>query len=114
MELVNLLILLSSISFFAYGLFYFIDPHMKSEFKRFKLEKLGLLTIVLQLLGAVGLLVGLLYSSILIISSGGLATLMLLGLFVRLKVKDGFLVSLPALFFFVVNLYICLRALVLL
>ena len=54
----TLCILLSSLSFFAYVLSYFINPHMKSEFKRFNLEKTGLLIIILQFLGAVGLLVG--------------------------------------------------------
>ncbi len=87
---------------------------MKSEFKRFKLEKLGLLTILFQLLGASGLLVGLLFNPILIISSGGLATLMLLGVLIRVKTKDSLVVSLPALFFCGLNSYICLRALALL
>lgn len=86
---------------------------MKREFKRFNLEKVGLLTIILQLLGAAGLLVGLLYSPILIVSSGGLATLMLLGVLVRIKSKDSILVSVPALFYCVLNSYICLNALVL-
>jgi hypothetical protein len=86
---------------------------MKSEFKRFNLEKLGLLTIVLELLGAAGLLVGVMYNSILIISSGGLAALMLLGLLVRLKSKDSLRVSLPALFFCGLNAYICFKAIVL-
>ncbi len=84
---------------------------MKSEFKRFKLERFGLLTIVLQLLGALGLLVGLWFNPILIISAGGLATLMLLGLLVRVKSKDGLLISLSALFFFGLNSYLFLKAL---
>ena len=87
---------------------------MKNEFKRFRLEKVGLITIILQLLGALGLLVGFLFNPVLIISSGGLAALMLLGLFVRLKSRDGFLVSLPALLLCGVNSYICLITLVLL
>jgi hypothetical protein len=86
---------------------------MKSEFKRFNLEKLGLLIIVLELLGAAGLLVGVMFNYILIISSGGLATLMLLGLLVRFKSKDSLRVSLPALFFCVLNAYICFKAIVL-
>lgn len=76
---------------------------MKSEFKRFKLEKLGFLTIVLEILGACGLLVGLFFKPILLISSGGLAILMLLGLVIRLKMKDSLFVSLPALFYMGLN-----------
>jgi hypothetical protein len=79
---------------------------MKSEFKRFKIEKLGLLTIILEILGAIGLLVGLLLKPILLISSGGLATLMLLGLMVRIKSKDSLWISLPALFYMGLNTYI--------
>ena len=44
---------------------------MKNEFKRFGLEKMGLMTIILEILGATGLLIGLI-SFILIISSLGL------------------------------------------
>ncbi|NOT35782.1 MAG: hypothetical protein HOP11_00220 [Saprospiraceae bacterium] len=99
-------VLVSSISFFAYAVSYFSSPHMKNEFKRFELEKLGLLTIILQILGALGLLIGLFIKPILLISSGGLAVLMLLGLLVRIKSKDSFWVSFPALFYMVLNVYI--------
>lgn len=100
-------VLVSSLSFLGYGISYFTGPHMKSEFKRFKLEKLGLLTVVLELTGAIGLLVGLwLYKPLLLLSSGGLALLMLLGLIVRLRLKDSLWISLPALFFMFLNGYI--------
>lgn len=57
-------------------------------------------------LGGIGMLVGLWVSFILLISSGGLALHMILGFGVRLKMKDGFWVSLPSFFFMVLNLYI--------
>lgn len=76
---------------------------MKSEFKRFGLEKAGTLTAVLELLGAVGLLVGLKFPVILLISAGGLAILMFLGVAIRIKMKDSFWISLPALFFMILN-----------
>lgn len=102
----NLSVLVSSLSFYAYAASYFLSPHMKSEFKRFNLEKIGLLTVILQILGATGLLVGLFFNPVLILASLGLSLLMLSGLIVRIKVKDGLLVSLPALFFLLLNLYI--------
>jgi hypothetical protein len=83
---------------------------MKSEFKRFNLEKMGLFIIVLQFLGAAGLLVGLKINIILIISSLGLAILMLLGLAVRIKLKDSLWISFPALFYMSLNAYIFLEA----
>jgi hypothetical protein len=106
MNLLAILILISSLSFLGYGIAYFISPQMKSEFKRFGLEKAGILTAVLELLGAVGLLVGLKIQLILLISAGGLAMLMFLGVVVRMKVKDSLWVSLPALFFMILNSYI--------
>lgn len=110
MNLLNVLITISSISFLAYGLSYFITPHMKSEFKRFGLEKFGILTAALEICGSFGLIVGLWLSPILIMSSAGLAVLMLLGLIARLKIRDGFGASLPALFFMILNSFIFFRS----
>ena len=106
MRLLHILILISSLSFLLYGINWFRSPHMKSEFKRFGLEKFGLLTAVLEIGGALGLLAGFYFNSILMISSGGLALLMFLGFLVRLRVKDSFWVSLPALFYLGMNSYI--------
>jgi hypothetical protein len=96
----------SSFSFFAYAFSYFSSPHMKNEFKRFGLEKLGLTTVLLEILGALGLLVGLKFYFLLMISSLGLALLMLAGLIVRIKLKDSIWISLPAFFYMVLNTYI--------
>ena len=79
---------------------------MKNEFKRFGLEKAGALTAILELLGASGLLAGFKFPVLLLISAGGLALLMFLGLAVRVKVKDSFWLSVPALFFMIINFYI--------
>lgn len=106
MNLITVLILISSLSFIAYGIAYFISPQMKLEFKRFGLEKLGRLTAILELLGAIGLLVGLKYQLLLLISSGGLALLMFLGVATRIKVRDNLWITLPALFFMLLNAFI--------
>jgi hypothetical protein len=103
MNLLNILILISSLSFLGYGIAYFKSPQMKSEFKRFGLGKAGAPTAVLELLGAVGLLAGLKFHLILLISAGGLALLMFLGVAVRIKLKDSFWILLPALFFMLLN-----------
>lgn len=96
-------ILISSLSFFAYAISYSVSPEMKQEFIRFGLEKIGLLTTLLQVLGATGLLVGLKFKLILSISSLGLALMMLVGLVVRFMIKDSLWVSIPAFFFMVLN-----------
>lgn len=79
---------------------------MKSEFRRFGLEKFGLLTAVLEIVGALGLLAGFMINAILLISSGGLALLMFFGVLVRLRVKDSLWISLPALLFMGLNTFI--------
>jgi len=106
MTLLNALVLISSLSFLGYGIAYFTSPQMKVEFKRFGLEKVGALTAVFELLGAVGLLVGLKIPLILLISAGGLSLLMFLGVAVRIKMKDSLWITLPALSFMLVNFYI--------
>jgi hypothetical protein len=108
MDIDKIGVLISSFSFFAYTIYYFKSSKMKMEFKRFGLEKFGLIIMTLQFLGATGLLVGLLFNPLLIISSLGLALLMLAGFLVRLKLKDGILVSLRALFYMSLNAYIFL------
>ena len=106
MTVTTICVLISSLSFYAYVGSYFMSPHMKNEFKRFNLEKLGLLTIFLEFLGATGLMVGLKLNPILIISSLGLGLLMLCGVVVRLKLKDSIWISSPAIFYMCLNLYI--------
>ena len=110
MRLFTALVLFSSLSFLAYGIAYFKSPNMKSEFKRFGLEKQGKLVAILEVLGAIGLLVGLAVNPIMLISAGGLALLMLLGVAVRLKIGDSVWVSLPAFSFMLVNAYIFYKA----
>lgn len=106
MRWLDVLIVISSLSFFAYGISWFTSPHMKNEFKRFGLERFGLTTVLLEIAGAFGLVVGLYNVPILLFSSGGLTLLMLLGVLVRLWVKDSFWVTLPALFYLAINSFI--------
>tara|TARA_B100001093_G_scaffold139456_1_gene132027 strand:- start:491 stop:748 length:258 start_codon:yes stop_codon:yes gene_type:complete len=79
---------------------------MKLEFKRFELEKFSSMVIGFQFLGASGLLAGFYYKPILIISSLGLTLLMLLGVMVRIRMRDSLLVSFPAFFYMCLNGYI--------
>lgn len=106
MNLLNALIFISSLSFLGYGISYFISTKIKSEFKRFGLEKAGTLIAFLELLGSFGLIVGLIFHIILLISSAGLAILMLSGVVVRIKAGDTFMATLPALFFLLLNAFI--------
>lgn len=111
MNFLNLLVFFSAVSFLIYGIAYFVSTNMKNEFKRFGLEKFGTLTAVLELIGAFGLFIGIQNYTILVFASGGLALLMLLGVGVRIIMKDSLLVSLPAFFYFLLNSYILFKTL---
>lgn len=110
MQLFQILVLFSSLSFFIYGIAYFTSDKMKSEFIRFGLSRFGTLTAILEILGGLGLLVGLVFNFFLILSAGGLATMMLLGVGARLRVGDGLIAILPAVFFMILNAYILFEA----
>ena len=99
-------VLFSSLSFIGYTVSYFVSPNMKKEFDRFGLKGFGIYVIILEFLGALGLLVGVFYKPLLLFSSCGLAVLMLFGVLTRIKTKDSFLVSTPALFFMLLNAFI--------
>ncbi|TDD78505.1 DoxX family protein [Flavobacterium caseinilyticum] len=111
MNFLNVLIFFSATSFLIYGIAYFVSSNMKNEFKRFGLEKFGPLTAVLELAGAIGLFIGLQNHTVLVLASGGLTILMLLGTGVRIKMRDSLLVSLPAFFYFLLNAFILYQVL---
>ena len=109
--IILILLLFSSISFLIYGTLLLFSSKMKEEFERFELKQFATLVGGLELLGGLGLLAGIINNSILLISSAGLSLLMLLGLGVRLKMKDGFLLSFPSFFFMIINFIIFLNTL---
>ncbi len=98
---------ISSFSFLYYGANFLLNAGMREEFARYNLTRYRTLIGCLQLLGGIGLLVGLIERPILIAASGGLFLLMLAGFSVRIKMKDGFWRSLPSFFFMVINFYLC-------
>lgn len=110
MTLIQICSLFSSLSFLGYVIAYFSSPEMKLEFKRFSLEKIGFYIILLELLGAIGLIVGLKINLILSISSLGLSLLMLSGVIVRIRLRDSILISLPAFFYMVLNGFIFFKS----
>lgn len=107
MSVLTALTFFSAISFVFFGLGCFIFPRMKTEFIRYGLAKYRNSVGTLQLFGAFGLIIGHYYSSLLsIVASLGLALLMVLGLGVRLKIKDSFSQSTPAFIYALINIYI--------
>jgi DoxX-like family len=96
----------SGVAFVIYGALCLSSASMQSEFIRFGLERFRVLTGILEVLGGVGLLVGLKWPPALGLSSGGLATLMLCGVIVRVVVNDRAVDMLPAFILMLVNGYI--------
>ena len=104
-------ILCSAISFLFFGYSCLTSPFMVAEFKRYGLNKYRRLTGGLQVLGALALLVGLFYLPLTAIGSAGLSILMFMGLMVRIRLRDSFIQSTPALFYAVLNMVILLAVL---
>lgn len=105
-----LLSVLVAAAFLFYGFSMFFSSGMKEEFERYDLIKFRKLIGFLQLLGGLGILVGLVFIPVLVIASGGLALLMMIGFVLRIKMKDGFWESMPSFIFMLLNLYICVYA----
>lgn len=104
------MIIVSGLVFLFYGVVCCFSVQMKSEFKRFGLPKFAILTGILEILGGLGLLVGLQVPFVLLLSSGGLALLMMQGVGVRIKIKDSVLLSTPAFVLMLLNFYIFLAS----
>lgn len=103
------IISLSAISFIIYGASCIFTDSLTKEFERYKLPSMRRLIGFLEISGGAGLLIGFYYSPIQRLSALCLALLMLCAVFVRFKIRDSILSSLPALILFILNLYISVK-----
>jgi hypothetical protein len=99
-------VVVSAALFLVYGLLCLFSNGMQEEFSRYGLSRFRRLTGALEVLGGAGLLVGLLVPTIMLVASGGLALLMLLGVIARIRVRDPLLEMLPAFVLLVMNVFI--------
>ena len=102
---------ISIASFAWYGMSCFVSAAMVAEFERYHLARFRSLTGMLQVAGSLGLLAGYFSRPLLLLSAGGLAAMMLLGVLVRLRIRDPLFAAIPAFAFFVLNLFIVAAAL---
>lgn len=93
----------SAISFFVYAAGCFFSLRMKAEFVRYGFDRHRVLIGGLQLLGAAGLLLGLIVPAIGAIGAAGLAVQMLAAVVVRIKIRDTLLQTTPALVYLLTN-----------
>ena len=101
---------ISSLSFGAYGLACFLDPRMVGEFVRYRAASFRAITGALQIAASAGLLLGLRYRPLLLLSASGLAAMMLVATVVRVRIRDPIAATLPALGYCLLNAFIVWRA----
>ncbi|HYW51449.1 MAG TPA: DoxX family protein [Gemmatimonadaceae bacterium] len=101
---------LSAGVFLCFGLWCLFGGGMKEDFDRFGMSRLRILTGVLEVLGAIGLMAGQFVPGLAILSGGGLALLMTLGLLTRVRQRDSLVQMVPAALLIVVNGYIAIHA----
>jgi uncharacterized membrane protein YphA (DoxX/SURF4 family) len=95
--------ILSIISFLFYGTTCLASKKMFREFSRYKLSQFRITIGVLQIVGSIGLAVGFFVPWLALLASLGLAIQMFLGVVVRIRIKDNFVLIIPALIFCLLN-----------
>lgn len=106
MNILTVLALVSALSFTYYGISILVSRRMKLEMERLGKSRLRVLLGTLQLAGALGLVVGFVVPVIGGLAALGIATLMLLGVSLRIRNRDSFLQIVPAFFFCCLNAYL--------
>jgi hypothetical protein len=104
---INLIpILFSAISFVVYGMNSFFSKRMVEEYERWGFKNQRMILGTCQVLGGLGLLVGLIIPLLLSVTSFLLMCMMLAAVFVRIQLKEKVVQMLPALLYVAVNLII--------
>lgn len=98
--------IISIITFLFYGITCLFSNKRIIEFERYKLTRYQKLTGALEVAGALGLAVGMAFKPLLLFSSAELATLMFLGIMVRIRIQDPLLAIIPAFVLFSLNLFV--------
>lgn len=109
MASIDLPTLVLIISFLVYGGRCLYAEEMVQEFKRWGVPRLRYVTGSLEVLGALGLIVGQWMPWIGFLAAAGLSVLMLCGVFVRIRIRDTLLQTLPAVVFLIVSVLVTSR-----
>ncbi len=107
---ITIAVALSSVSFLLYGASLFGSRSMVAEFERYHLSPYRTLTGALEIAAGAGLLAGLRFRPLLLLSAGVLAGMMLGGTVVRLRVGDPLVSAIPAVLLLCLNLFILLAS----
>lgn len=104
------LILVSAVSFLAYGAACFFSRHLEREFARYRLPSQRILVGGLQWAAGIGLLAGLFEPWMGRAAAAGLSLMMLIAVGVRIRIKDTLVQTTPAVFYLLLNTYLFLAA----
>ena len=100
------IVLISAFSFLFYSARSILSKKMLLEYSRWGLKKFRITISFIQFLAAFGLIFGLYNSHLLLLASFFLTIMMFIAIIVRVKIKDSFIASLPAIFYMFLNLTI--------
>jgi uncharacterized membrane protein YkgB len=109
-QLKEAIILFSALSFLVYGTGCFSSQNLRDEFVRYGFSRERRLIGFLQICGSLGLIAGMWLPWLGKGGAGGLAVMMLVAVLVRFRIRDSFLKTTPAIFYFFVNTYLALFA----
>lgn len=99
MNYLSITMLVCAVSFYLYGWSCLKTRYMEVEFKRYRLARFRKLTGQLQLLGATGIILGMLIPIIGGLAAAGLSLQMACGLGVRVRIGDSWFRCLPAILY---------------
>ncbi len=103
------ILILNALFFLFYGIQSLISKMMIAEFKRFGLtDSQRIITAILQILGAMGLLLSYFFVHIGLLAAMGFTVMMLVAFMVRIKIKDSVVESIPSMLFMVINAWLTL------
>jgi len=109
MNTIYMFLTVCSIALFAYyGIASLISEELIGEFDRWGMSVLRRVTATLELVGAVGLLIGFIVPIIAHIASVGLCLMMILATMVRIRIRDPFYAMIPAIMLAIINAYLAL------
>tara|TARA_B110000483_G_C18165408_1_gene531065 strand:- start:716 stop:1054 length:339 start_codon:yes stop_codon:yes gene_type:complete len=112
MDLNIAILVFSAVSFIFYGISSFFSKRMVYEYARWGYSNYRVLLGCMQLLGGIGLLIGITNSILLSVVSFLLTLMMIIAVFVRVKIKDSLINMFPAIFYTVLNFIILYNSLV--
>ena len=99
-------VLFSAISFVIYSLHSVFSKRMILEFSRWGIGNLRILVASFQMLGGIGLLLGMYNIWLLCLVSFFLTLMMIIAIIIRIRVRDSFLLTVPALMYAVLSFII--------